>query len=68
MRPHMKLLIPLVALAALLATAPHKANMEIMLHDEGDTSPNKVNASVQLVGLAVSVLVSWSGSRDVTIR
>lgn len=53
-----------IALAALafcaFATAPHRADIAILTHRQGDLAPERVEAVVDVGSLAVSVLVTWS--------
>jgi hypothetical protein len=49
----------LLVLTAITVPHPH-ANIEILAHHQGDLSPQKLQAVVDVGVFAVSVLVTWS--------
>ncbi|AJP72973.1 hypothetical protein [Sphingomonas hengshuiensis] len=49
------------ALALVAFASPqHRASIQILAHDQGDVSPRRIQAVVDLGLVGVSVLVTWS--------
>lgn len=46
--------------ALMLATAPHRATMHLLLNDSNDPSPRSLRADVELAGIGMSLLIRWS--------
>ncbi len=42
------------------ASPQHRASIQILAHDQGDVSPRRIQAVVDLGLVGVSVLVTWS--------
>lgn len=63
MRDRRKLIVAGAAALALFAASHPSANIEVLTHDVSDPAPRRVQAAVDLGLMAVSVLVTWTGSR-----
>jgi hypothetical protein len=49
------------ALAMFAVFAPHnRADIRILMHQQGDRNPHKMQAAIDLGMVAISVLVTWT--------
>lgn len=53
------LAVVVLALIA-LAMPERRADIRILTHDQGDHAPQRIQAAIDLGGLAVSVLITWT--------
>lgn len=59
-------IIALAALLALVAIVRHPtADIEILTHREGDPTPHRIQAAVDLGVVAVKFLLTWTGGNTI---
>lgn len=64
---HRRILIVAMAVlfgVAAIATGPHHASVNILVADGDDPAPHRLDARIELVGIAFSLLVRWSGHKS----
>lgn len=65
MRKH-RTIVAVGALLALVAIARHPtADIEILTHRDGDPTPHRVQAAVDLGVVAVKFLLTWTGGNAI---
>ncbi|OYY90470.1 MAG: hypothetical protein B7Y45_07590 [Sphingomonas sp. 28-66-16] len=61
------LAIVVLMLVALAARHP-SADIRLMMHDATDRTPHRMQAALDLGGMAFSVLITWTGKRLIAGR
>ena len=62
-----RMIVAMAALLALVALVRHPtADIEILTHRDGDPTPHRIQAAVDLGVVAVKFLLTWTGGNAVS--